>query len=589
MLDRLQLPGSFVYYRKIKKIPNNVILECLKLASSGKKGNAIQKIRAKSQVEKQALLISYTMFRVENRPAFLTSGTEMNINYGLAVLIECKEYLVIYKTGTKNFQDELNEYVRKINAKELNGVFLESNSNIEKASGQSIEAKQFGPRKITYEGNNLQTNMPTIGASNRKLSALKHQTNGETYSVSPARSMIAIANTKASLKTYLFKILDGISRFEKGIKPHDFLDNFAESLEFDNYVDKIVPQEIFLHKTDILEFVYGKEDSPRLIYRKPKGKPRYLNANLSKILDTIGDCASISVVESKQERQFQIANKLDRTMKVKVSSKGYRIFSEKFKNVFVELFPGNDIALQSIINNNDFFSITFDKADIHYVEGELMRDNKLLGNINSFLSAFISHNKLKNVNSEKGNLKRNSRKFPQKSIFDFVEAEMISKYDHLILDDLSYEYADYIGIKNGTRVSAIHCKSGNTKFSASSFQEIIGQALKNLHFFQEFEGIVNRKKKWGTLYPKTKIDRIRSNDKNNYIKDLSSTLLSSNCDRQIHLVIDFLSKELLSKNLRALKNGKSSPQSTAPMLWLINSLINTCATRGVKVFIHCKP
>lgn len=56
-------------------------------------------------------------------------------------------------------------------------------------------------------------------------------------------------------------------------------------------------------------------------------------------------------------------------------------------------------------------------------------------------------------------------------------------FDYILCDDLGNEIADFIAIdEKGKKLAFIHVKAGKSKLSASSFQEVCGQAVKNLDY-----------------------------------------------------------------------------------------------------------
>jgi len=226
---------------------------------------------------------------------------------------------------------------------------------------------------------------------------------------------------------------------------------------------------------------------------------------------------------------------------------------------------------------------------MHYAAGRLCQDNKLLGNIPGFLQMFRPDPQLAAIKSEKGRLLKSAVQFPKGTLFDYVESNFKNGVDHLILEDLGYEISDYIAVRKLQKIQLIHCKAADKKLSASAFQEVVGQALKNLSFFSQLELIPEKSKTWKKTYSFTKIKRIRTTDKKNVEKDVRDTLLATNGDKEVILVVNFLSLALLRTELNHLKAGKPAKKATVPLLWLLSSLRGDCLERNVKLYIYCKP
>jgi hypothetical protein len=184
---------------------------------------------------------------------------------------------------------------------------------------------------------------------------------------------------------------------------------------------------------------------------------------------------------------------------------------------------------------------------------------------------------------------KSTKKFQQKTLFNFVEQTFKPNLDHLILDDLGYETADSIGIKKMLKALLLHCKWDDKILSASAFQIIVGQALKNLNFFAQIDAVDAKTVLWRQHYSVTTMPRIRLGGKVGLANEIKKTLAATNVDREVILVVNFLSYKLLKEQLMYLKAGKPALRSTTPLLWLLNSLRNACTERGVKIYIYCKP
>ncbi|KPL57678.1 hypothetical protein, partial [Rossellomorea vietnamensis] len=99
----------------------------------------------------------------------------------------------------------------------------------------------------------------------------------------------------------------------------------------------------------------------------------------------------------------------------------------------------------------------------------------------------------------------------------------LEELDYIVCSDLGNEIADFIGIKdsdNRRKVYFIHCKATTEKkkLSASSFQEICGQIIKNLDYVHplsaENPGIENWNSEWrGDKYKVKKSRMIKNKDK----------------------------------------------------------------------------
>ena len=164
------------------------------------------------------------------------------------------------------------------------------------------------------------------------------------------------------------------------------------------------------------------------------------------------------------------------------------------------------------------------------------------------------------------------------------------------MDDLGNEWADFIKLKGNT-LTFIHGKHGDTLFSATSFHDIVGQALKNIGNMIPFDDQLEGKALvWNQTLNingvSTSINRLRVGDViSNSISTYKKLLLSPNLKREIILVVNFISRTQLKDRLHKLKTGVpfSERNQVIQILWLLSSLISGCMENGIGVHIYCKP
>lgn len=594
MLDRLQLNNNFSYFRVVKKIPKNLIENCLGLASAKAEGHVTKLIRQSLTTAKgSASLVSIAFFRIESRPTFLISGDEKNVTYCYAVIIEHGEQIAIARSGAQDFSKLLKRHVKVIPHERLAQAFLDEASTFEKITAQNIGVSKHTPQRSTYEDRHLQESMPMLGASNKLVSNYKHKTKGQSYSVNQKRSKVnVLGSKKRNINESCFSIDNAFLGFNSKKINNSFLDNFAKVLLLADYASKITPTGILFNFMDLYDYIEQHENqAPVLYYQKRNNRKIYFKKPISEYMDDIELLCDITTERiDKKISILKIDNPLDSTMVLAHNDEEYFIKSEKFSRLFLEFGENTSIRLQDFINEKHCFTLTFDQPDIHYTGGQLCSDSKLLGDINSFLQLFIADDSLEGVNSEKGKGKRKAsdKDFVKDSIFKFVENRYSAEMDYLILDDLGDENADYIAIKTKQKVRLIHCKAGKEKFSATAFQDVVGQAMKNLNFFVKKVEFEKKLQGWRKKYAKTKISRIRKGESKTIVKDLLSTF-SGNFDREVYLVVNFLSVKTITEELRKMADGEQAKRATAHLLWLLSSLKNSCQERGAKIYIICKP
>lgn len=231
-----------------------------------------------------------------------------------------------------------------------------------------------------------------------------------------------------------------------------------------------------------------------------------------------------------------------------------------------------------------------------YTNRKLFKDSKLISYIDSFIDAFNGRTELNTATSEKGTFSNASTAFTANSIFNFTENRILYDADYSFLDDLGNEWADFIKVKGNT-LSFIHVKHGDSQFSASSFHDVVGQALKNIgNMTPSNEQLDLKAVRWAGNFNidgfNTAITRMRSGDTiANATDTYKKLLLNPNLKREIVLVVNFISRNQLRDRLHRLRAGTpfAEKNQVIQILWLLSSLINSCQENGIGVHIICKP
>ncbi len=590
MLDRFQQSGGVHCYKVIKPIPRQVIKACLEQAAEAAEQKPTTTIRDAYSLQSSNQWLSCTLFFAKIRPGFLTSGPERNITYCYALIAEIGNYLFVSKSGARDFSDLLEGYVQLVESDILMNAFIDKDSDVANFSAQTIGTRREGVHRQSFKGKRLQKYVLMIGAANKTLSNLQLEGKKGAKTVMGKAGRINARGEKFDATGFIAQGLSYIKDFKKPVVHNDFINSFAIALKFPDYVNKIAPREILINTAVLSDFIVSQPNpAPRLYYRKRNNR-RYLTMTANQLVEHLSGLDEVVKRGRASQASYQLTSKLDRTLIVRANSTHYVLDSDKFKHLYLEFDQTHSENFQQFINYNHLFNFTFNTPLIHYTEGKLWRNNNLLGNINGFLELFIADSALATITSEKGKPTAAAVKFPPKTLFDFVETRFKPQVDHLALDDLGYEVSDHVGIVTGKKVQLIHCKAKQKgELSASAFQEIVGQAQKNLNFFTQFDAITAKVASWKRAYAGTKITRMRKGDKTKIGRNLAETFAATNADREVYLVVNFLSLSLLKQELGKLKAGKKARRSVLPLLWLLSGLKTLCVEMHVKLYIYCKP
>ena len=137
--------------------------------------------------------------------------------------------------------------------------------------------------------------------------------------------------------------------------------------------------------------------------------------------------------------------------------------------------------------------------------------------------------------------------------------------------------------------------------SASSLEEVFGQAQKNFAFLELTEERIDyRKTRWLSNYNignvATQIKRIRKSSPGKdqisvikkHVNDASS---NGNLRRRIYIVVNYISKKDLIASINLIKKGDEFAHKgvTLQILWFVNSIMANAQDLNSEFRIICRP
>lgn len=190
----------------------------------------------------------------------------------------------------------------------------------------------------------------------------------------------------------------------------------------------------------------------------------------------------------------------------------------------------------------------------------------------------------------------NSIKWPIDSVFGVILKELENHHkeiDYLVCDDMGCEFADFIALSSQeNKVIMIHCKHKKTSISASSFQDVCGQANKNIHILFVSDYLTNsvtKSAKWNNkwVYSTYKTDRMIKGSVETFLDAYTKIMQKPNSRKEVWLVNSGLSKSELEKQL-TLSNKKKQKEQTPPLLYILASTQDNLTKVNAKLKIYCK-
>lgn len=188
-------------------------------------------------------------------------------------------------------------------------------------------------------------------------------------------------------------------------------------------------------------------------------------------------------------------------------------------------------------------------------------------------------------------------KWPNDSIFGVIINEIKNQHpeiDYLICDDMGCEIADFIALSSSqSKVILIHCKDKKSQISASGFQDVCGQAIKNVEYLlttnpEKLPYLVTRKNKWNDewciengLY---KTDRIIKGTIDSFLDEYKKIMKRSYSQKEVWLVTTGLSKSKFKEEIMKVKPKEQIPQ----LLYILGLTQDNLAQVEAHMKIFCK-
>lgn len=168
-------------------------------------------------------------------------------------------------------------------------------------------------------------------------------------------------------------------------------------------------------------------------------------------------------------------------------------------------------------------------------------------------------------------------------------------FDYILCDDLGNEIADFIAIDEKTgKLVLIHVKAGKSKLSASAFQEVCGQAVKNLNYLVPYyakDPTINISK-WSKPWSLDGIGKANRIVKgkitaNAFWKKYKEMIPDPSLSREVWLCVgNMLDYQGFEKEFSKSKIEDVKPEAIQ-LVYLLRSTWNSVSSVGAQLKIFC--
>lgn len=579
--------SGYYSYNHIKNIFNE--------AASERSGQYMLNVQKYSFDGEDDLEFSLCVFKIIQSPSFIIDPVHGWVEHkiGYLLLLDVEDYVVVFKKNVTS-SELLLEKLKEVDYKILGTIFFDDNTVVEKISMNNTSVLTDAMARKVYEANNLQNSMSTYGLGKYMANSLRVNNSSEKTSVTFNTSRISNYGDKQGiyyLASWAKGVVDKIRNF---IERDTFIDIFAEPIDYETVYKTLIPISILISASKLLDD-YESGAISGLSYTKD-GHTTSISAN--RVSKAINKVFSIRTDNTDPDNlRFAIDPGSSDEAQVILNRKSITLRSDLASRITIEFSNNTTSTLTKYLNSNNDYIINFENLELVYYQRKLFKDRGILNAVQDFLDVFIPKAELAATDSEKGEFDNDATEFTEGSIFNYIDRFIVPDCQYAFLDDLGDEWADFITI-TGNKLTFIHAKHKNAIMSATAFQDVVAQAMKNIGNFKPAKERVSITKKaiFNTPYridnATTQINKLRRGDNlDNGIAAYTKLLSDPNFKREVILVVNFISKSDLTECLVKLEDGEAFGErnQVIQLLWLISGLVNCCMENGISIYIHCKP
>lgn len=504
--------------------------------------------------------------------------TERRIGY--LVIVEIDDYIIVIKKNVSGISSWLNS-LACIGGTELTSAMANTNSILSQAKLTNMSMNPNALRNRSYEGNDLANSMPLYGLNRNILKVARFKAGNNTTSINlgTARVNQFDKGNIHDLCEWAYKVIDKIDH------PNNLngtiFESFAQSVSWKSQKGNITPKSLLIdvHSFTNLRQLYGL----RLIYKQDKDKDH--TRHFDWIVSQMNDCFSLS----RKEDNVFVCDNTHNLLEVITSSTGISLRAKGLlKDLFVVDNANTRKGIISFINSHRCFTIGFQQPEYIYYGHQLHEDRKLLNNLGAILSVIEPISGMDRVTSEKGDIHCVGTNFEESSVFYVVEDYFRNRHaSNIICDDLGNEWADHL-VTCGDTLYFVHSKAkGNgISLSASNFQDVIAQALKNIGNMNS-DRIDTKRNHFLGNYSTTNKPQCRLGTVDGFISEYKRINQSPNGRQEVCLAVDFVSKQELTRIFRDIDYIRGH-NNVVQLIWLLYSFISSCKDAGMGCRIFCK-
>ncbi len=550
--------------------------------------------------------LSALCFLYDSHPSFLVASSGVvERRCGFLMLVEYRNHVAVYRSGLEIPPAFTSKFFGRVAPDRIDVAVAGENAVFEKIRLRNMSLSKDVMRTKTLEADNLQMAVGSAGSTRYVPRGYAVRSGRELFSTTHSTGRITRRSDKVGYPALVEYAADVIDRLldNKG-DPAAFIRTFARSVDLST-IDGI-PALSFAVDVAGLSHALHETEEIRLVRGEAGGIEQLTSTEVAAVLQSLNDTLDIAVEGDGKKRNLvhpadgaQVGS-ITRN-KTRIALSGLNIptlFGVEVESTVFNLGADPDrTSLRQYIDRSDLFIVLFEDIALAYMNGQLFRDPGITGGGDEFLRHLREEPLLGAVTSEKGLFTAAQTKFDATSTFGVVETSTSAGDEVLVCDDLSNEWADFIGISNVSnppRISFYHAKHGSLSIGASSFHEAVGQALKNLGNLALPAGEMDAKIKfWNTNYVNsgvaTSISRTIRATPLGLSHEIDNIRLAPDKILRVYIVTSSLSLQAVGQRFKDIVAGNRPNPFFVQLYWLLASYFSACVEMNAQGYVICRP
>ncbi|MGO7265423.1 MULTISPECIES: hypothetical protein [Rhizobium] len=545
-------------------------------------------------------------FKFKATPSFLLPSTNVQEELcGYLLLVEYEKYVAVFASRLSMTSGFKSEHLAPVAMTAVEAAVAKVDAVFQKVRLRNMSVSRDALRNKTLEASDLSNVVGPAGSKRFAPQTFTVEQGGKSTSATPGTGRIAIRSDKVGLSDLIVfaeGVIDELSATSTNVS--QFIRTFARPISLDEALRASRPITLSFDTSKLLDAVTGDNPAYRLVRNNAGTITELVEADFKLLLESL-------------EQNFHIVGR-HKIREIRVSSRGGKVGSISLNKTRIALRSLNlDIAATTEVENTSFSLgndedrvtlkdfldtsnapiVLFDDMALAYIDGSIFRDETLRDGGEDLLRYMHPEPTLAASVDEKGNFTPAQTSFDANTTFGVIERTIGAHDQILICDDLTDEWADFIGVQtlNGvTHVNFYHGKHGKLSLGASGFHVSVSQAIKNLgNMTFPPDRMAAKIASWSATYNSVKgpsnIPRIKRGAVATLGDELAQTRTNPDTVRRAVIVTSSLSKKAVEDAVAEIRNGKAPKPAFVQLYWLLQSFLSACTEVGAKGSVICQP